>query len=151
MHLHEGSSPAALGRPPRPPHSFREYRALHRSVPEARHHAHSVITTWGLPELADTAELLVSELVTNAVCASVISGHAIVRLLLTTDADGVRISVWDGAPGRPMRKESLTADAEGGRGLVLVEMLSADYGSYMSAGHGKVVWCVVGNVAQPAW
>jgi hypothetical protein len=30
-----------------------------------------------------------------------------------------------------------------GRGLLLVESLSADYGTYPSAGYGKVVWCVV--------
>jgi anti-sigma regulatory factor (Ser/Thr protein kinase) len=56
--------------------------------------------------------LLVSELVTNAVRASVISGHPVVRLLLTTDSDGLRISVWDGAPGGPVRKEHPTAVSE---------------------------------------
>jgi hypothetical protein len=44
MYLYERSSPAACDRPPSPPHSFRAYRAVHRSVPEARFHAHSVIT-----------------------------------------------------------------------------------------------------------
>jgi hypothetical protein len=44
-----------------------------------------------------------------------------------------------------VRKEHPTADAEGGRGLMLVEALSSDYGSYVSAGAGKVVWCVVGG------
>jgi anti-sigma regulatory factor (Ser/Thr protein kinase) len=94
--------------------------------------------------LADTTELLVNrELVTNAIRASVISDQPVVRLLLIREPDGLRVSVWDSAPGRPQRKEVLPDDSAGGRSLLLVETLSADYGSYRSAGIGKVVWCVV--------
>jgi anti-sigma regulatory factor (Ser/Thr protein kinase) len=95
--------------------------------------------------LAEVAELLVSELVTNAVRASVVSNQPVVRLLPMSKSVGLRISVWDSAPGRPQRTQ-LPADAAGGRGLLLVESLSADYGCYQSAGTGKVVWCAV----QPA-
>jgi serine/threonine-protein kinase RsbW len=99
-----------------------------------------------MAELADIAELLVSELLTNAIRASIIAGEPMVRLLLTVDYDGLRISVWDGAPGRPRRSEQ-SDDAVGGRGLMLVEALSSEYGTYLSAGPGKVVWCVLSHEA----
>jgi len=102
-----------------------------------------------MTELAATAELLVSELVTNAIRASTIASEPVVRLLLTVDYDGLRISVWDAAPGRPRRSEQ-SDDAIGGRGLMLVEALSSDYGTYLSAGLGKVVWCVLSHKVTDA-
>jgi anti-sigma regulatory factor (Ser/Thr protein kinase) len=125
-----------------PPHSFLELKALPRSVPHARAHTREVLRLWKLDGLAEVAELLVSELVTNAIRASVISDQPLVRLLLMSRPDGLRISVWDSAPGRPERIQ-LPADSVGGRGLLLVETLSADYGCYRSAGAGKVIWCVI--------
>jgi anti-sigma regulatory factor (Ser/Thr protein kinase) len=135
-----------LNAPARPPHSFLEFQALPRLVPHARAHTRLVLERWGMAELADIAELLVSELVTNAIRASTIAAEPVVRLLLTVDYDGLRISVWDGAPGRPRRSEQ-SDDAVGGRGLMLVEALSSDYGTYLSAGRGKVVWCVLSHKA----
>ena len=67
-----------------------------------------------------------------------------VRLLLMVQGDDLRISVWDSAPGRPEHKR-LADDSVSGRGLLLVEALSSDYGSYLSAGIGKVVWCVISS------
>jgi anti-sigma regulatory factor (Ser/Thr protein kinase) len=111
-------------------------------VPHARAHTREVLRLWKMDGLAEVAELLVSELATNAIRASVSSGQPVVRLLLMSKSAGLRISVWDSAPGRPQRTE-LPADGAGGRGLLLVETLSSDYGCYRSAGAGKVVWCVV--------
>jgi anti-sigma regulatory factor (Ser/Thr protein kinase) len=134
---------AAVGCPARPPYSYAEYLAAPRAVPRARQHTRDALRAWGLDALAGTAELLASELVTNAVRASIAAGQPAVRLLLTLDAEGVRISVWDGAPGVPRRRPDPAGDADGGRGLLLVEALGADYGTYRSAGYGKVVWCVI--------
>jgi hypothetical protein len=72
-----------------------------------------------------------------------------VRLLLTADSGRLRISVWDGAPGTLHQEEGQPGDSDGGRGLLLVDALSSDYGCYQSAGTGKVVWCLI-PVALPA-
>ncbi len=112
--------------------------ALDSAVPCARLHARQVVTEWGLPALADTAELLVSELMTNAIRASAGLMSPAVALRLFSDGRRVVIHVWDGSSEMPLRQD-VDADSESGRGLLLVESLSRDWGSYPKAG-GKVVW-----------
>jgi anti-sigma regulatory factor (Ser/Thr protein kinase) len=114
----------------------------------ARGHVRAVACEWGLPELADTAELLASELVTNGVQASerlrIRSDMAImpvVRLWLVSDRVSIVIHVWDGSDDMPVRHEA-GPDEIGGRGLMLVDSLSKDWGSYLIAG-GKVVWAQI--------
>lgn len=126
--------------------SYLELGAFASAVPCARSHARLVVAEWGRPELADTVELVVSELVTNAIQAagqSPGSGPAIpvVRLWLASDHRGVLISVWDGSSQAPMRRES-GPDDESGRGLLIVESLGRDWGSYRTA-DGKVVWVLI--------
>jgi anti-sigma regulatory factor (Ser/Thr protein kinase) len=130
-------------------HSFTEAAAQPWSVPRLRLHTRKVLHGWGLAALADTAELLVSELVTNAIRASQQAGLAGIRLLLMPAGAGVRIQVWDGSPGQPARQQDQPADAESGRGLVLVELLSRASGSYRAAGGGKIVWCVSAAGSPP--
>ena len=132
----------------RPRHTILQLGALAGAVPSARRHAQNVIREWGMPELVDTTALLVSELVTNAVTASgdlsQQFGTPPVRLLLVAGHHGVLIQVWDASnrmPAEPSIPEPL--DAENGRGLLLVEALSARWGAYRSSGIGKVVWAVV--------
>ena len=97
--------------------------------------------------LAETTELLVSELVTNAVKATAGRGQAFVRLELSGDSARVLIEVWDADPRPPAPKdlgEDGTPDPqeEGGRGLFLVAALSARWDWYPTRGPtGKVVWC----------
>jgi len=131
-------------------HSFTEAAAQPASVPPLRLHARKVLHGWGLAALADTAELLVSELVTNAIRASQQAGLAVIRLLLMPAGAGVRIQVWDSAPGQPAWQQDQPADAESGRGLLLVELLSDRSGTYRAAGGGKVVWCLVTDPASGA-
>jgi hypothetical protein len=57
----------------------------------------------------------------------------------------LRIEVWDKDPMPPTKKEQ-GPDAEDGRGLFLVEMLSERWGVYSPRGGGKAVWCDVGIV-----
>jgi anti-sigma regulatory factor (Ser/Thr protein kinase) len=111
----------------------------------ARGHARSVVCEWGLADLADAAELLTSELVTNAVLASQrLSARAdqpampVVGLRIITDGVSVVVSVWDASDEMPARREA-SPDQDGGRGLMLVESLGQDWGSYRTA-NGKVVW-----------
>lgn len=129
----------------RPPRSYLELGALAGAVPCARLHARQVLWEWRLEALADTVELLVSELVTNAIWASAHIGAEVapVRLWLGSNGQRVVIRVWDGCPRMPIRRDP-ESEAEGGRGLLLVESLSAEWGSYRPEGSGgKVVWAVV--------
>jgi anti-sigma regulatory factor (Ser/Thr protein kinase) len=120
--------------------SHLEFGALDSAVPCARLHTRQVIREWGQPGLADTTELLVSELMTNAIRASGPMSPA-VALWLFSDGQCVVIHVWDGSTDLPVRQDA-DADSERGRGLLLVETLSRDWGSYRS-GDGKLVWASV--------
>ena len=118
-----------------------ELGAFPTAVPCARLHARQIAVEWGLLALAGTTELLVSELTTNAVraCAGLVS--PVVRLCLASDHHDIVVRVWDGNDQLPARQEA-GPDSECGRGLLLVESLSADWGSYRKAS-GKVVWALI--------
>ncbi len=102
----------------------------------------------GLPDCADDAGLLVSELAANAVL------HArtpfAVHLRPTLEG-GVRVEVEDGSPLPPVLTPASTR-AISGRGLDLVASMAARWGSHPSAGGGKVVWFEVeaGSAVPPA-
>jgi anti-sigma regulatory factor (Ser/Thr protein kinase) len=120
-----------------------ELAALPSAVPCARGHVRAVTLEWGLSGLADTAELLASELVTNALSASENLGTAetpIVRLWLAGNQSSIVIRVWDGSDGTPVRQEAGPGD-DSGRGLMIIDALSADWGSYPEA-NGKIVWAL---------
>ena len=109
---------------------------------------------WGLDALAEAIELVVSELITNGVQASEGMTGSRYRgrrapayrrsgLWLCSDKQSVLIQVWDGDDRRPKRKE-VDLEAVGGRGLLLVEALSAEWGTYVpERSGGKVVWALV--------
>jgi anti-sigma regulatory factor (Ser/Thr protein kinase) len=132
-----------------PLRSFLELRALPSSVRTARMHARATLNEWCLAALADTTELLVSEIATNAVCASARiarqrgAGQLPMRLWLTSDRRSVLIQVWDADRLEPIPQD-LGPDAECGRGLLLVQTLSAEWGYYPPDGSGrpggKIVW-----------
>lgn len=122
----------------------------------ARGHVRMVAHEWGLQHLADTAELLASEIVTNAVQASErlraradLATVPVVLLSLVSDKASLVIRVWDACDEMPVRQEA-GPDELGGRGLLLVETLGKDWGCYRIAdgtdwgcyriAGGKVVW-----------
>ncbi|MGH3176355.1 MAG: ATP-binding protein, partial [Streptosporangiaceae bacterium] len=119
-----------------------ELGALLSAVPRARLHARRVLREWGISGLADSAGLLVTELVANAVTASrgmaEVSG---VRLWLLSDAAQILILVRDASPQPPVLAD-VTGEAEHGRGLQIVEAVSEQWGWYPS-GNGKFVWAIV--------
>jgi anti-sigma regulatory factor (Ser/Thr protein kinase) len=135
---------------PWPLRSHLELGALPTAVPCARLHARQLLWEWGLNGLAETAELLVSELVTNAVKATAGRDRLLpVRLHLSSDKERLLIEVWDADP-RPPLLTRLGEDGipalgdEGGRGLFLVATLSQRWNWYASRKWGgKVVWCEV--------
>ncbi len=130
--------------------------ALPTATPCARLHARNIACEWGLGELADTVELVVSELVTNAVQASVDRdgrpryspehGLSCVHLRLSTDGIAALIEVWDESARPPTPVQPGLTD-EGGRGLMLVNSFTERWGWELpQSGRGKIVWALVGRL-----
>jgi anti-sigma regulatory factor (Ser/Thr protein kinase) len=95
----------------------------------------------------DTATLLVSEVVTNAVL------HARTPVTLTVEVadEVVRITVRDGSPVQP-RIHAFAPTSATGRGLRLLDRLAKRWGVYADpATGGKVVWFELGETAEGAW
>jgi anti-sigma regulatory factor (Ser/Thr protein kinase) len=124
--------------------SYLELGALPSAVPCARLHARQILWEWGFADLMQTIELLVSELTTNAVRVSQSLDQASpVRLWLLSDKQRVIVSVWDNSP-RPPELKNVSEDADGGRGLLLVDVMSTRWGWYPPRDiGGKCVWCEV--------
>lgn len=137
-----------------PLRSYLELGALPTAVPCARLHTRNVLHEWRLGALADTTKLVVSEILTNAVrtsaalaCENLKTGREIglpvVLFWLTSDGHHILIQVWDGDHRKPAPRDADLA-AENGRGLLLVETLSAQWGCHAPQGqNGKIVWAVV--------
>ena len=111
----------------------------------------STLKSWHLDHLADDAELLVSELVTNAVTMTgitepspswpMLADLALIQVRLVVLGDGLVIEVWDQNSTLPIARDEEDLDAEGGRGLLIVKALSRRWGFYRAEGGGKWVWC----------
>jgi anti-sigma regulatory factor (Ser/Thr protein kinase) len=129
---------AQIPTPCRPLTCRLEFCATPGAVPCARSLAKRIIVEWGRPDLADTAELLVSELVTNAIHASARLATPVVRLWLVAERDNIVIRVWDASTDMP-RRQNAGPESEHGRGLMLVESLSKQWGASRRPA-GKVVW-----------
>ena len=127
-----------------PLQDFLELGALAGAVPCARLHTRQVLWEWKLRNLGESTELLVAELVTNAVKASRAMKQAFpVRLWLASDSAQVLILVWDASLQPPVRMDT-SDEAENGRGLMLVESISEQWGWYFREGSdGKFVWAIV--------
>ncbi|MDX3065423.1 MULTISPECIES: ATP-binding SpoIIE family protein phosphatase [Streptomyces] len=106
----------------------------------ARRLARRALSRWGLDDLADEVELLVSEVVTNAVRYA--ERPVTLRLLRT---DILRCEVGDDSPQLPRQRRARDTD-EGGRGLFLVNRLARRWGATRLS-TGKVVWF---EMATPA-
>lgn len=113
--------------------------AVASSVARARDLVRGALKAWELGDLIDDAELIMSELVTNAVKA--VEGEEI-WAKVGIDGDGLVIRVWDPAPDRPFKKAAENDD-ESGRGMTIVDCVAADWGSTRIPGGGKIVWARV--------
>jgi anti-sigma regulatory factor (Ser/Thr protein kinase) len=127
---------------------FLELAALPTAVGSARGHVGHVLREWDLGALRDVAELVTSELLTNALRATWAVDWPVVsppvRLWLRADDQRLVIFVWDACPDPPARREA-GPDAESGRGLAIVDALCADWNAYRppGPGGGKVVWALI--------
>lgn len=110
-------------------------RADLRAVPEARRALRELLRHWGRPGRSDIAELLTSELVTNAI---VHTDHDAV-LTVSVGPHGLRVEVRDFVARQPRLRVPNADSCTNGRGLVLVESLADDWG-VRTHGVGKAVW-----------
>jgi GAF domain-containing protein/anti-sigma regulatory factor (Ser/Thr protein kinase) len=102
-------------------------------VPSVRARCRRRLREWGLEEIAFTAELILSELVTNAIRY----GSAPIRVRLLC-GQSLICEVSDGSSTSPRLRRAATTD-EGGRGLFLVARLAQRWGTRYTT-HGKVIW-----------
>jgi anti-sigma regulatory factor (Ser/Thr protein kinase) len=109
---------------------------LPRSAGEARRFIGQFCSAAELPDdLCQTAALLVSELVTNAV----IHGRTSATVQVHRPADLLRVSVRDDNPVLPATGDAPTLSAESGRGLTIVSAL-ADRWGVEAVDSGKAIW-----------
>jgi hypothetical protein len=139
-----------------PLRSYLELGALPTAIPCFRLHVKHVLWEWGLDEFSDSVELVVSELTTNAVAVSAgltgsgyrgrwRAGVPPVRLWIYSDKARVLVQVWDG-DNRIPQVQGIDLLAESGRGLLLVESLSQEWGVFVPKGSsGKCVWASMSN------
>lgn len=128
------------------------------AIGRARQLIRFALTQWGLAALAADAELVTSELMTNAVQATEATSTgaeaapdgfgtaATVQVRVLMYQASIIIEVWDRDPGTPRRHEA-AADDEGGRGLMIVAALCTQWDFSAAADGGKVVWA---ELAVPA-
>jgi anti-sigma regulatory factor (Ser/Thr protein kinase) len=118
----------------------------------ARHFVRELLTCWGLESLADDAELIVDELVVNAVLHGTRTGAlrpgaaSVLRLCMLRRIGEVMVAVVDPGNEAPIPRQPDWA-GESGRGLQIVGALSHVWGWSPIAGHGKAVWAVLRDEA----
>lgn len=106
------------------------------SVTLARRQAREALLAWHVPQLADDVQLVVTELVANAVRHA----PARVQLRLLLEGPTLRVEVSDDQPVMLPRRTARAVVAENGRGLLIVEALAQDWGVDGDPA-GKTVWC----------
>jgi len=116
---------------------------LPSAVPCARLHTQAILAEWGLAHLTDTAELVMSELITNELQATQAANLASpLTIYLHANDAWLRVGVWDALRQPPdQHPHDLTADH--GRGLQIVAALSHDWGTYHPAHGGKIVYALI--------
>ncbi|MEU8625461.1 ATP-binding protein [Streptomyces sp. NPDC048669] len=125
------------------------FAAMLTAVGCSRMFIRHVLRDWNLSDHIDAAELVVSELVTNAVKSTGltdtepkwadIKAHHIVGVQLRVIDTSLYVEVWDRSPVNPV-KQPQADDSEGGRGLFLIEALSRRWGIHRPPAGGKIVW-----------
>lgn len=140
--------------------AYLELPALSSAPYRGRVHVRDRLSQWGLRRLADSAELLVSELLTNAMHApaahSWFGASTPIAVRTSSDHHRLVIEVSDADP-TPPRPGVPDLDAEDGRGYLLIAGLADQWGSYRTTrtspiltgrrrwpdGTGKVVWVLL--------
>lgn len=111
-----------------------------RAAAAARRSAGETLRWWGLGDVVEVALLVISELVSNAVLHACASGPSL-ELRLCAGSTWLRIEVHDTDPQPPQLRRPAGLD-EGGRGLLLVEAITDEWGVYGTP-TGKAVWAAL--------
>jgi DNA-binding NarL/FixJ family response regulator len=122
-------------------------RAL-TSAALARRFVSETLSAWDLDKLRDAALLVTSELAANAITHA----DSAFRIRLSLTPSAVRIDVVDQGAGAP-EPQVQSASAEHGRGLLIIDAMTAAWGIEDADGLGKVVWAELalpGNDEVPA-
>jgi hypothetical protein len=136
-HRESGSAPEQW-----PLSTFIEFGAQPSAVPCARLHTRHILWEWQQTSIGEPAELIVAELVTNAINATcAVDSLCSVKLWLLSDNITTLILVGDASHHQPQRIDPAD-DIEGGRGLLLVEAMAGEWGWYHAYQRGitKIVW-----------
>jgi len=135
--------------------SYLELATLPSAPFWARCQTKASLKAWQVwPDLIEIAELLVSELVTNAIktaglppaypANSNLDGVERISLTLRLLPGRLVIEVFDNDPNPPLPTDA-SVDAESGRGLMLVQALSKEWGYYFPPAGGETVFCILGT------
>jgi hypothetical protein len=111
----------------------------------ARRFTKATLRRWGLETLADDAEVIVGEFVTNAAgggSPAPARADSRIGLRLFRRSGEVMCAVLDPSDAAPVLRPP-TFEAECGRGLQLVDALSDVWGWSPVVGHGKAVWAIL--------
>jgi signal transduction histidine kinase len=119
-------------------------------VAQARRRARESMCRWGLPGHAHLAQLIVSELATNALR----HGSGPIEVRLSCAGGDLCIQVHDDGQGRPVRRET-TIEDESGRGLAVLDHLLGEHGGVRGIredrdGPGKTVYVIITIAADLA-
>jgi anti-sigma regulatory factor (Ser/Thr protein kinase) len=119
-----------------------EFGSLPTAVGSARAHTRTILAEWGLAALICDAEILVSELLTNALEASRrLDGRPPIALRLLANQDRLLIEARDQDTGPcDLRPQEPRSDEDHGRGLMVVDALSYRWGVRRASVSHKVVW-----------
>lgn len=126
---------------------------------QARCHVRRTMASWGIGgDVTETAALIASELVANAANAAGVTpetggpGAASVgqiRLTLCYARQALRIEVSDASTSPPVLSQ-VPPEAESGRGMLIIDALTTEWSySYLPAGLGKTVYCVLPTGDRP--
>ena len=140
--------------------SFLTLAAVPAAVGHSRDLVRLALDRWGLASLATDAEMVVSELATNAIRATgrtdadatwndVGDDAAAFHVRLLLFEASIVIEVWDADPAPPIPQHG-TGEEEGGRGLMIVAMLSAKWDWFPVPQGGKVVWAECAIPPRPS-
>ncbi len=123
--------------------------AVSAAVPCSRVFVQHTLTHWHFEEHTDTAALIMSELVTNAVRAGGVIGDQpkwgqiasehVIGMQLRALETSLYVDVWDRTEAVPVRRNP-GAESVGGRGLLLVEALAERWDIFRPVVGGKIVW-----------
>jgi CheY-like chemotaxis protein len=122
----------------------RRFPADLQSARAARRFVRDSLVAWGCDGLLDAVELLVSELVTNAV----VHARSDVELTISLRDDRVRVEVIDSTDVHVQRRDA-AGESQSGRGMALIEALALAWGIDTLVA-GKAVWFEVGRDPEVA-